>query len=35
MGEREKAIETYEQVEQIESDPTVRKKLEELQKSQK
>jgi hypothetical protein len=35
MGEREKAIETYEQVEQIESDPTVRKKLEELQKQQK
>jgi hypothetical protein len=35
LGEREKAIETYEQVEQIESDPTVRKKLEELQKQQK
>jgi hypothetical protein len=35
LGEREKAIEVYEQVEQIESDPTVRKKLEELQKQQK
>ncbi|MBK7861836.1 MAG: tetratricopeptide repeat protein [Archangiaceae bacterium] len=35
MGERDKAIEVYEQVEAIESDPTVRKKLEELQKQQK
>ncbi len=35
MGERDKAIEVYEQVEQIESDPNVRKKLEELQKQQK
>ncbi len=35
MGERDKAIEVYEQVETIESDPTVRKKLEELQKQQK
>ncbi len=31
LGEREKAIEVYEEVEEIESDPTVRKKLEELQ----
>ncbi len=31
MGERKKAIEIYEQVENIESDPAVRKKLEELQ----
>ena len=30
LGEREKAIEVYEQVEEIESDPVVRKKLEEL-----
>jgi hypothetical protein len=30
LGEREKAIEVYEEVEEIESDPTVRKKLEEL-----
>ncbi|MBL8957387.1 MAG: hypothetical protein JNK82_41825 [Myxococcaceae bacterium] len=35
MGEREKAIEVYEQVESIESDPNVRKKLEELQRQQK
>jgi hypothetical protein len=35
MGEREKAIEIYEQVEAIESDPGVRKKLEELQRQQK
>lgn len=35
MGEREKAIEVYEQVEAIESDPAVRKKLEELQRQQK
>ena len=32
MGEREKAMEIYEQAETIESDPTVRKKLEELQR---
>jgi len=31
LGEREKAIEVYEQVEEIESSPAVRKKLEELQ----
>jgi hypothetical protein len=35
MGERDKAIEIYEHVEDIESDPAVRKKLEELQKQQK
>jgi rubrerythrin len=35
MGERDKAIEIYEQVEAIESDPEVRKKLEELQRQQK
>ncbi|HEX8440236.1 tetratricopeptide repeat protein [Archangium sp.] len=35
MGERDKAIEVYEQVETIESDPDVRKKLEELQRQQK
>lgn len=34
MGEREKAIELYEQTEAIESDPQVRKKLEELQRKQ-
>lgn len=34
MGERDKAIEIYEQAESIESDPAVRKKLEELQKQQ-
>ena len=34
MGERDKAIEVYEQVEAIESDPGVRKKLEELQRRQ-
>lgn len=34
MGEREKAIEIYEQAEGIESDPAVRKKLEELQRQQ-
>jgi hypothetical protein len=34
MGERDKAIEVYEQVEAIESDPAVRKKLEELQRNQ-
>lgn len=32
LGEREKAIEVYEAAEEIESDPTVRKKLEELQR---
>ncbi len=32
MGEREKAIEIYEQVEAIETDPAVRQKLEELQR---
>ncbi len=31
LGERDKAIEIYEEVEEIESDPDVRKKLEELQ----
>jgi len=31
LGERDKAIEVYEEVEEIESDPAVRKKLEELQ----
>ncbi len=35
MGERDKAIEVYEAVEEIESDPKVRKKLEELQGTQK
>lgn len=35
MGEREKAIEIYELAEGVESDPAVRKKLEELQKQQK
>jgi tetratricopeptide (TPR) repeat protein len=32
MGERDKAIEIYEQAEAVESDPAVRKKLEELQR---
>lgn len=32
LGEREEAIEVYEAVEEIESDPTVRRKLEELQR---
>ena len=32
MGERDKAIETYEKAEEVESDPAVRKKLEQLQK---
>ncbi len=32
LGEREKAIEIYEQVEEIESDPAVRQQLEELQR---
>lgn len=35
LGERDKAIEVYEQVEEIESDPAVQKKLEELQKETK
>ena len=35
MGERDKAIELYEQAEEIESDPGVRKKLEELQGQRK
>ena len=35
MGERDKAIEIYEQAEGVESDPTVRKKLEELQRTSK
>ncbi len=35
MGEKEKAIEIYEQAESVESDPAVRKKLEELQRQQK
>jgi len=35
LGEREKAIEVYEAVEEIESDPAVRKKLEELQREQR
>lgn len=33
LGERDKAIAVYEAVEEIESDPAVRKKLEELQRS--
>jgi tetratricopeptide (TPR) repeat protein len=32
LGEREKAIEVYEEVEEIESDPAVRARLEELQR---
>lgn len=32
LGEREKAVEVYEAVEEIESDPTVRKQLEELRR---
>lgn len=32
LGERDKAIEVYEEVEEIESDPMVRKQLEELQR---
>ena len=35
MGERDKAIEVYEAAEAVESDPAVRKKLEELQKERK
>ena len=34
LGERDKAIEVYEEVEEIESDPAVRQKLEELQKQE-
>ncbi len=34
LGERDKAVEVYEEVEEIESDPAVRKKLEELQGQQ-
>ena len=34
LGEREKAIEIYELVEEIETDPAVRAKLEELQRQQ-
>lgn len=34
LGEREKAIEVYEGVEEIESDPVVRKQLEELLRSE-
>lgn len=34
LGERTKAMEVYEQVEEIESDPAVRKKLEELRKQE-
>ncbi len=33
MGERNKAIEIYEQAEEVESDPAVQRKLEELQKA--
>jgi tetratricopeptide (TPR) repeat protein len=35
LGERDSAIEIYEQVEEIESDPVVRQKLEELQKEER
>lgn len=34
MGERQKAIEVYEKAEAVESDPAVRKKLDELQSSE-
>lgn len=34
LGEREKAIEIYEEVEEIESDPGVRQQLEQLQRTQ-
>ena len=34
MGERDKAIEVYEAAEAVESDPAVRKKLEELRRQQ-
>ena len=35
LGERDQAIEVWEAVEEIESDPVVRKKLEELQREQR
>lgn len=35
LGEKEKAIEIYEEAEAVESDPAVRKKLEELRTNQK
>ena len=35
MGEKQKAIEVYEKAEAVESDPAVRKKLEELQATEK
>lgn len=35
MGERDKAIEVYEQAEEVESDPGVRKKLEDLRRGQR
>jgi tetratricopeptide (TPR) repeat protein len=35
MGEKDKAIEIYEKAEAVESDPAVRKKLEELQRQQR
>jgi hypothetical protein len=34
LGEREKAIEVYEEVEEIETDPDVREQLEQLQRNQ-
>jgi hypothetical protein len=34
LGEREKAIEIYEQVEEIESDPGVRRQLDALQRQE-
>ncbi|MFT4623599.1 MAG: hypothetical protein ACI8PZ_002255 [Myxococcota bacterium] len=34
LGERDKAIEVYEAVEEIESDPVVRRKLDELQREE-
>ena len=34
LGEREKAIEVYEAVEEIETDPQVRQMLEELRKGE-
>lgn len=35
VGEKDKAVEIYEQAESVESDPAVRKKLEELQRQSK
>ncbi len=35
LGEKEKAVQIYEQAEEIETDPQVRKKLEELQRQKK